>query len=140
LLKLQPRRRKRLVIPEELRREVVAFGRRLAREYAANFADPRLKHRLARLLAAELPPARRRPGRPGLAAVTDALKMLDELRHAHPGKPARILWRSIYPVVIQDFYSLDKVERRAAQQELRDRTRWRRWGRRRSRIGRKMGV
>src|SRR5262249_50303669 len=93
--------------------------------------NPRLKHRVARLLARELPPASRRPGRPGLREETEASRMFDELRRTHPDWPHRRLWRSIYSRVISGYGSLSTPERRAAAEELRNRARWRRRARRR---------
>jgi hypothetical protein len=44
----------------------------------------------------------------------------------HPGESHRSLWQRIYPVIIEDHDSLNKLERQAAEQELHDRVRWRR--------------
>jgi hypothetical protein len=127
------RKRQRETIPEPIRRAVIEFAQGLQGNHAAVFvSNPRLKHRVARLLAAELPPARRRPGRPGLPDVTKAQRMLEELRCLYPNQPACILWRSIYPEVIEGYDSLSKPERRAAAQELCRRVGWRRRARRRS--------
>jgi hypothetical protein len=129
-VKLKARRWKREAIPEQIRQGVIEFAQALAANHAANFAaNLKLKHRVARLLLTELPP-RRRPGRPGLPAVTRAAKMLDELRRLHPGKPSRDLWRRIYPAVIEGYDSMNKLERRDAARELCRRVGWRRRARR----------
>jgi hypothetical protein len=126
-VKSKVRRRKRESIPEQLRQEVIAFAQRLQGNFAGLFhADPRLKHYVSRLLASTLPPPPRHPGRPGYHYVTQALSLLDELRRRHPGKSHRWRWKRVYPAVIQNYDSMNKVERRGAQQELRDRVRWRR--------------
>jgi hypothetical protein len=68
------------------------------------------------------------------------MKMLDDLRRTHPGEPPRVLWRNIYRQAIEAYDSLDKLAKRAAEQELRDRVRWRRRARKRSQIRRKIHV
>jgi hypothetical protein len=132
-VRAKPRRRKREAIPEEVQREVLAFGERLEGSHGAVFAaNPRMKRAISRLLASILPPLPRPPGRPGFPEVTKAGRLFDELRRAHPGEPYCSIWRRIYPAAIEGYSSLDKLERRAAEQELRDRVRWRRRWRRRS--------
>ena len=121
------RRWKRVRIPEALRQEVVEFGKRLEINYGPLFAaNLRLKRCLSKLLQFG-----RRPGRPGYPEVTRASKMLNELRHMHPGEPSRALWRRVYPAVIQNYGSLSKLEKQLARQELRSRVRWRRRARKR---------
>jgi hypothetical protein len=138
----KPRRRKRetILFPAAIKQEVVEFARGLAEEHAASFADPRMKYRLARLFAAELPPARRRPGRPSIAVVTRAMRMLEDLQRTHPREPARALWQTVYRETIEGFDTLNEVEKRGAAEELRARVRWRRRGRKRSRKMRKIPV
>jgi hypothetical protein len=130
---VKTRRRRRELIPEAMRRAVIEFAQALQGNHAVSFAaNARLRYRVGRLLTAELPPGRRRPGRPGLPAVTKAYKMFDELRLRHPSEPARILWRDIYRHAIEAYDDLNEPERRAAEQELRDRVRWRRRARKRA--------
>ena len=134
-VKAKSRRRKREAVPEPMRQEVIEFAKRLQGNYGPSFAaHPRLKHLVGRLLAFALPPLPRRPGRPGYPEVTRAMKMLGELRRLHPDESYRSLWRRIYPIVIIGHDSLNKPERRAAKQMLRDRVRWRRRQARRFRI------
>jgi hypothetical protein len=126
------RRRKRETIPEAIRQAVSEFAQLLQGNHAASFAaSHRLKHHVARLLAAELPP-RRRPGRPGLPTVNKAQTLLDDLRRVHPGEPYRVLWQQVYPSVIEGWNMMDASERRAAAEELRRRVQWRRRARRRA--------
>jgi hypothetical protein len=128
--KAKARRRKREAIPEPIRLEAIKLAQALSANHAANFlASPGLKHRVGRLLAVELPP-RRRPGRPGFPAVTRAATMFEELRRLHPTEPHRVLWRRIYPAVIEGYDSMTRFEARAAEQELRRRAAWRRRARR----------
>jgi hypothetical protein len=114
-----------------MRQDLIEFGARLQRNYGSAFAaNPRLKRSVSRLLESELPPSPRRPGRPGFPDVTKAEKMLNELHQMLPGEPYHSLWQNIYPACIEGHDSLNKLEKRAAEQELRDRVRWRRRARR----------
>jgi hypothetical protein len=126
------RRQKHEPIPDAIQRAVIEFARALQENHAAVFAaNPRLKHQVGRLLAAELHP-HRHPGRPGLPTVTNAQKMFDELHRMYPGEPYRLLWRRIYPAVIEGYDSMNKLDRRDAEQELCRRVGWRRRARRRA--------
>jgi hypothetical protein len=121
------RRWKRVAIPEALRQEVIEFGKRLEANYGPVFAaNPRLKRCVMKLLEFGS-----RPGRPGFPAVTKAQRMFDELHGMHPDEPSRALWRRIYPVIIENYDSLSRLEKQAARQELCNRVRWRRRARRR---------
>jgi hypothetical protein len=122
------RRWKRLAIPEELRREVIAFGQRLEADYRSLFAsNPRLKRCVSKLLEFG-----RGRGRPGYPDVTRASNMLHELRRTHPEETPRALWQMVYPIAIQNYESLSKLEKRLVRQELRNRVRWRRRARKRA--------
>jgi hypothetical protein len=114
---------------------VNAFARSLRKDFAAIFAgNPALKYSLIGLLRSKLPPLARKPGRPGSAVVTGALKLYSKRRRAFPGESDRERWAAIYTAVIEGHGQMKQVERRDAEQLLRDRVRWRlRWHRRRKR-------
>ena len=65
---------------------------------------------------------------------------LEDLHRTHPEKPARALWQTVYRETIEGYDTLNEVEKKGAAEELRARVRWRRRGRKRSRIGRKTVV
>jgi hypothetical protein len=135
------RRRKRNRIPKEIRRLVVEFSRHLRYEFGANFATSRaLKNSVARLLTSGLPPDPGRPGRPGGAIVTAAIWLRAKLRRSHPERSHKQIWREVYEQIIPRYGELPVIERLDAEHQLRQRVRWRLYGRARSRRARKIAI
>ena len=132
-----PRRRRkqhRIRIPKAIRQAVLELAGRLRSEFGADFAANRvLKHDVAQLLRAELPPAPRRPGRPGYATVTAAIRLRAELRRSHPQKSHKQIWREVYRKIIPRYGDLPLLERLAAEHQLHSRVHWRMNARRRAR-------
>ena len=132
------RRRRR--IPKGIRQEVIEFGKRLRAGFGADFAAARmLKHDVARLLASRLPPDPRRPGRPGYAIVTAAIRLRAKLRRSHPEKSHKEIWHEVYRQTIPRHGDLPLIERRAEEDRLRKQVRWRLVARRRCRRPRRGG-
>jgi hypothetical protein len=128
------RRRKRLDVPGPIRREVIGFARTLRKNFAAYFVgSPASKYAVTNLLRSHLPPLPRRRGRPARPEVTQALKMLAHLRRTRPGEPAQALWPFVYSAIINGHGAMNPAEQRDAEQQLRERVRWRRRSRRRAR-------
>jgi len=130
----KPRRPQIKSLPESMRAEVITFGAHLGESFASVFAsNPRMKFRVARLIAAQLPPLPRPPGRPGYAQVTRAIALRKQLRAKHPEWSHRKVWRRIYRAEIPNHGTLGKIERREAQRQLRQGLHWRLSARRRRR-------
>ena len=130
----KPRRPPTDGLPEPMRAEVITFGAQLGESFASAFAaNPRLKFRAARLIAAQLPPLPRPPGRPGYVQVTRAIALRKQLRAKHPQWSHRKVWRRIYRALIPNHRTLGKIERREAERQLRQTMHWRLTARRRRR-------
>jgi hypothetical protein len=131
---IRRRKRKRATLPPAINQAVTQFAERLRTEFAPLFtSNRRLKRLVARLLESALPPRPRRPGRPvTYPEVTQAYRMMNKLRREQPGVPYRHLWQRVYPVAISGYRQLDKLEKRAARHDLRERVRWRRRDRKRA--------
>jgi hypothetical protein len=114
---------------------VNAFAESLRKEFAPFFArNLALKHSVTGLLRSKLPPLPRRRGRPGYPDVTRALKLYKKRKRLFPGEPDRVRWAAIYEAVIEGHSQMNPVERRDAEQLLRERVWWRlrsRWRRKR---------
>src|SRR5215831_2951336 len=107
------RRRKRPPVPEPICGQVNAFARRLRRDFAAIFAGtPALKYSVVGLLRSKLPPLPRKPGRPGSAVVTDALKLYKKRKRLFPGEPDRERWAAIYEAAIPGHAQMNPVQKR----------------------------
>ena len=118
------RGRRKDSIPPELQEAINRFAAELTITH--NFvltATPRLRYRLARLLASKLPPAARRSGRPGRQDVSEAIRLRTKLRRTEPN-PRRI-WEKICIAVIPDYELLPEWDRKEAKRRLRERVRWR---------------
>ena len=125
-------------IPPALESEIRRFAQKLSEGYGAAFArDRQLKHRLTAKLQSLLPPQPRRPGRPGSASVTAAIRLRQEIKRQHPERPDKEIWREVYPETIPNYHGLRPPERRDAQDRLRQQVRWRLSARRRRQRGRK---
>jgi hypothetical protein len=121
-------------LPEPMRAEVITFGAHLGKSFASVFAaNPRMKFRVARLIAAQLPPLPRPSGRPGYAQVTRAIALRKQLHAKHPEWSHRKVWRRIYRALIPNHRTLGKIERREAERQLRQGLHWRLSARRRRR-------
>jgi hypothetical protein len=121
-------------LPEPMCAEVITFGAHLSESFASVFAaNPRMKFRVARLIAAQLPPLPRPPGRPAYAQVTSAIALRKQLRAKHPEWSYRKVWRGIYRALIPNYRTLGQIERREAQRQLRQGLHWRLSARRRRR-------
>jgi hypothetical protein len=129
-VKVSRRRRKPETVSEDIKQAVIKLGECLQVEFGSAFdSNPRLKRRVAQLLASQLPPHSRRPGRPGFPEVSKADRLFENLRGKSSDnsyRASRWIWRQIYPLCIEGYNSLPAAERCAAEQELRDRVRWRR--------------
>jgi hypothetical protein len=113
-------------IPPGMEMKVKRFAVELAADYGEDFArDPTLRNRVSAMLRRSLPPRPRRPGRPGFANVTTAIRLHSEVTRSCPELTDKQAWRRIYPAVIPDWDSLSPVERREAGARLRERVRWR---------------
>jgi hypothetical protein len=124
--------RRREAVPDLLREEVISSGRLLTELFGPAFtANPRLKLAAARLFAAQLPPLPRPPGRPGYKQVNEAIRLREEATRLHPERSQMQIWGGVYSKVIPDYHSLPPPERRDAQDQLRQRVRWRLAARRR---------
>jgi hypothetical protein len=124
--------RRREAVPDLLREEVISFGRLLAELFGpALTANPGLKFAAARLFAAQLPPLPRPPGRPGYKQVNEAIRLREEATRLHPERSHKQIWQAVYPTVIFGYHSLPAPERRDAEDQLRQRVRWRLSARRR---------
>ena len=118
------RGRRKDSIPPELQEAINRFAAELTITH--NFvltATPRLRYRLARLLASKLPPAARRSGRPGRQDVSEAIRLRTKLRRTEPN-PRRI-WEKICIAVIPDYELLPEWDRKEIKSQLRERVRWR---------------
>ena len=139
-----PRRRRkqhRIRIPKAIRQAVLDFAGRLRSEFGGDFAAGRMmKQRVARLLASQLPPDPRRPGRPGDPCVTRAIQMRAELRRSHPQKSHKQIWAEVYCKTIPRYEDLPLLERLAAEHQLHSRVCGRLHKRRRARRLRKLAV
>jgi hypothetical protein len=124
--KTKTRRGRKREIPPQLRQAALESGRRLRLEFGPLFAaNPGLKRRAVGLIESQLPPRRRRPGRPGYRLVTRAIQLRAKLRRVHPEMSAKEIWREIYRSLILNYHSLPRLERRQAQDQLRRRVNWR---------------
>ena len=113
-------------LPRELRKEIAAFARKLAKEHRAVFAeDPTRRKRAGQYLTALLPPKPRRRGRPGDPTVTKAIRLLRTFRRQCPNEHGERIWRRIYPLAIPNYNSMTALEQGDARQQLRGRVRWR---------------
>jgi hypothetical protein len=120
------RGRKREKIPRALRAAVIESAKKLRAEFGSLFtATPRLKRRAAGLFESNLPPRRRRPGRPGFRLVTKAIRLRNQLRRGHPELSSKEVWHRIYSALIPDYQNLPLLERRQAERQLHQRARWR---------------
>jgi hypothetical protein len=120
------RSRSRPGIPTAVRKEITRAARELNRQCRKLFlADPGLKDRGARLLRSLLPPKVKR-GRPGIAAVTQAIVLLRQLRRRYPLERPAALWKRVYPAVIPNYAAMKPIDQKTAREQLRERVRWRR--------------
>src|SRR5215831_21073573 len=88
----------------DLRKEIAAFARRLAKEHRGLFtSDPNLRKRAGQFLTALLPPKPRRRGRPGRKDVTNAIRLLRKFRRLYPDERGEKIWERIYPKVIPGY-------------------------------------
>ena len=72
-------------LPPELAAAARRHARRLDRKFQALFlADPRLKERYAAAIRRYLPPCPRPPGQPARQQITEAEKLLRQVRREHP--------------------------------------------------------
>jgi hypothetical protein len=119
-------------LPQEVRKELAIFARKLVRDHRPLFiSDPDLRRRAGQFLTALLPPKPRRRGRPGLPSVTTAIRLLRKFRRQYPKeRPARH-WERIYPQAIPGYGSMTEVQQADARQILRERVRWRQRARKR---------
>jgi hypothetical protein len=109
-----------------MRKEIAALARKLAKEYRTMFTeDPVLRKRAGQFLTALLPPKPPRRGRPGIASVTKAIRLLRKFRRQYPGEREAKIWERIYPEAIPGYASMTDIEKADARQELRERVRWR---------------
>jgi hypothetical protein len=132
------RRRKRLDVPYPIRQEVIRFARSLRKNFTSYFVKGScLKYAVTNLLRSHLPPLPRKPGRPGSPEVLRASRLYNELRRTAPHQSDRDRWRIIFPKVIEGHGGMTAVQRRDAEQQLRDRVRWLRQWRRRGRKARR---
>jgi hypothetical protein len=126
-----PRQRKRQRgshpgIPAPVRKEITRAARELNRQCRKLFlADPGLKDRAARMLRSLLPPKVKR-GRPGMPAVTAAVRLLHQLKRQYPHERPAELWKRVYPAAINGYESMSPIEKKTAREVLRERVRWRR--------------
>jgi hypothetical protein len=121
-------------LPESMRAEIITFGAHLGESFASLFAaSPRMKFRVARLIAAQLPPLPRPPGRAGCVQVSKAIALRKRLRAKHPQWSYRKVWRRIYRTLIANHRDLGEIERREAERQLRQKVHWRLSARRRRR-------
>jgi hypothetical protein len=117
--------RARPPLPREVRKEINQCARQLRQHRKLFITDPKLRDRASRFLRSLLPPHRRR-GRPGIAAVTTAIRLLNRFKRQYPAeKPAQI-WNRVYPEVILGYVSMNKDTQRAQRLLLRERVRSRR--------------
>jgi hypothetical protein len=113
-------------LPRAIRKELATLGRKLARDHRALFAsDPIYRKRAGQFLTALLPPKPRRRGRPGRADVTAAIGFLRQFRQQYAKERAAEHWKRVYPLAIPNYATLSEMEQWDAQQELRERVRWR---------------
>ncbi len=126
------RRQKKDRIPPAIRRSVIEFAKRLRAEFGATFETHRMMKRdLAKLLASQLPPLPRPPGRPGYPLVSRAIQLRARLRRSQPDKTPKEIWIQIYGELIPRHGDLPLLERLAAENQLHDQVRWRLNARRR---------
>jgi hypothetical protein len=110
-------------IPAPLGESIDALAAVLKAKHGSAFrANPRLKYRVSRLLAAKLPPAARRPGRPGFPEVTAAIRLRKQLRRSETNPR---LWTKICTIVFPGYAVLPKPEQKELRAQLRQRARWR---------------
>jgi hypothetical protein len=122
----RPRRRRRKEsrspIPRKLRKKVAEFARDLSRQYASRFtADRDLRTRVGRLVKNLLPPKPRRRGRPGIQAVTDAIRLRRRFRRQYPRETAKEIWNRVYPLAIRGYNRMIAVDQESARYDLRER-------------------
>lgn len=99
-------------LPKELRKELTATARKLAKEHRALFAsDPHLRKRAGQFLTALLPPKPRRRGRPGRADVTQAIRLLLTFRRQFPNDRREKIWERIYPHAVAGYDSISERNR-----------------------------
>jgi hypothetical protein len=104
-------------LPRELRKEIAAFARKLAKEHQAVFTeDPTRRKRAGQYLTALLPPKRRR-GRPGDPTVTKAIRLLRKFRRQYPNEHGERIWGRIYPLAIPNYTSMTVLEQGNARQQ-----------------------
>jgi hypothetical protein len=87
--------------------------------------DPQLKIRITAMLRRLLPPRPCRSGRPGLASVTAAIRLHNELTQSFPERSSKEVWREVYRVVVPRWDALSPIERRSEADRLHRRVRWR---------------
>jgi hypothetical protein len=118
------KRRRNDPIPAPLGEAIDIFAAALKAKHGSAFrANPRLKYRVSRLLAAKLPPSARRPGRPGFPEVTAAIRLRRQLRRSETNP--RKLWTKICTIVFPGYALLPKPEQKELRAKLRQRARWR---------------
>jgi hypothetical protein len=128
------RQRRGSRLPTELRRHLVEISKQLPAELRRDFkADPKLKDRASRFLRLLWPPRSRRPGRPALPGVTEAIRLLQNFRRQHPDEKPPQLWDRICLQVLTGYETLTDDEKRRQRRELKDRVRSRRNQQRRRR-------
>jgi hypothetical protein len=124
--------RRREIVPAPLCEETISFAKLLSEFFGPAFsANPRLKYSIGRLLTAQLPPAPQPRGRPAFDIVTKAIRLREEAKRRHPEQSQKSNWREVYPEVIPNYHDLPPLERRDAQDWVRQRVRWRLKARRR---------
>jgi hypothetical protein len=65
--------------------------------------------------------------------VTPAIRLLDELRRAHPERSLKEIWRQIYRERYLEYTTLPLIERRSEEDQLHRQVCWRLYARRRRR-------
>ena len=123
----KPKRRRRHGprLPAVVRKEITQCARKLRQQRKLFTADPKLKDRAARVLRSMLPPKRKR-GRPGNPAVTEAILLLGRLQRKNQGQERKQLWQQVYRQAIPCYPNLTREQQRAEEVLLREQIRSRR--------------
>ena len=108
-------------IPRELRKEVVAHVRAIARRYRSAFAaEAGLKNRVLTLTCALLPPRRRR-GRPRNEETTRAILLYSRFRRQHPEEKPHQIWSRVCGALFPEYADLSEIEQQDMRHDLRER-------------------
>jgi hypothetical protein len=82
-----------------------------------------------------LPPKVKR-GRPGIPAVTAAIRLLQQFRRLYPQERSGELWKGVCPAAIPGYASMSPIRQKTAREELRERVKWRKHSRRKEKRAR----